>query len=434
MIAPNTFSDVLDATRHEEQRLALRGLLMNPILFAGSDVGGQHASGGGSRSGKAIDESFVLVRRHQAYLTHWFARYTGWTLILRSGSARLVKRTIDTGDATRGAHDPGSTGAPLSRQSYVLWCLSLAELHDEGRQTTLQRLAEQVVRMAESNPELAEAGCQFDLKTAATRRAIVCIVRLLLKYGVLRRVEGDETKFAESVSIDCLYDIDRGLLTDVLYLPASLGQSRSSANQDEDFEAKLAAFHTVADEDALRPRDVEHRLIGRLLDNPVLYFDELTQREYLYWQSQRARLLTVIEDATGLIAEVRAEGVALLDPFGELTDAKMPDSGTVGHATLLLAEFLARDRSVGGSESAPEGVAQATCVPIETLRARLAELAKQHESHWRKGVCEPAQTALLLEDALDRLEMLRMIRRLRSAIVPLPAIHRFSVDEMKGDG
>jgi uncharacterized protein (TIGR02678 family) len=312
--------------------------------------------------------------------------------------------------------------------------LSLAVLHDEGRQTTLQRLAEQVVRMAESSPELTEVGCQFDLKTAATRRAIVCVVRLLLKYGLLRRVEGDETKFAETVSIDCLYDIDRGLLTDVLYLPASLERNRSLTSRESEFAAKLAAFHTVANEDSLRPRDLEHRLIGRLLDNPVLYFDELTQREFLYWQSQRARLLSVIEDAAGLIAEVRAEGVALLDPFGELTDAKMPDAGTVGHATLLLAEFLAQHRHDQASEFDSEGVTRTSAVPIETLRARLGELARQHERHWRKNVGDPAQTASLLEEVLDRLEMLRMIRRLGSAVVPLPAIHRFGVDEVKDNG
>ncbi len=429
MIAPPSFSNVLDASRHEEQRRALRSLLMSPILFSGSAPADKAPSGNGSRRAKYVEESFVLVRRHQAYLTHWFARYTGWTLILRSGSARLVKRTVDTDDPTRGARDPGSSGAALSRRRYVLWCLSLALLHEEGRQTTLQRLADQVVRLADSIPELAAAGCNYDLKTASTRRELVCVIRLLLGYGLIRRVDGNESKFAETVSVDCLYDINTGLLTDVLYMPRSLSSETGDRSNEcarpprdrSDGQQQLSAFYPEREDDSLRPRELEHRLIGQLLDNPVLYFDDLTQREYQYWQSQRSRLLQVIEEATGLVAEVRREGVALLDPQGELTDARMPDSGTVGHATLLMAEFLA-DRC--HDQTSPP-------VPIETLRVRLGELALEHKTHWRKNVCDPTQTALLLEEVLERLEMLRMIRWFDQAVLPLPAVHRFAADHEK---
>lgn len=429
-----TFSEVLDATRHEEQRQALRALLMQPILFAGPSPGARAANGAGSRAARLVEEHFVLVRRHQAYLTNWFARYTGWTLILRSSSARLVKRTMDVDDATRGAIDPGSSGGPLSRERYVLWCLSLAVLHQEGRQTTLQRLADGVVRLAESMPELNDAGCVFDLKTAKTRRAIVCVVRLLLGHGLVCRVEGDESQFGEVGSVDCLYDIDSGLLTDVLYLPRSLEAVRDDSRSGErswlPFSLANSSGHADS-EVSPRPRELEHRLIGQLLDNPVLYFDELTEREFQYWQSQRARLLQVVEEATGLVAEIRAEGVALLDPIGDLTDVKMPDAGTIGHATLLISEFVAEQVRVG--KQSPESNAEVAAVPMETLQARMAALAREHKSHWRKNVSEPGQAAVLLDEVLQRLEMLRLVRRSRAGIVPLPAICRFAVDR-KGQG
>lgn len=425
MIAPQTFSDVLDASRHEEQRTALRSLLMRPVLFSGVAAGDKPSVGDGPRRAKYVEESFVLVRRHQGYLTNWLARYTGWTLILRSGSARLVKRPVDIDDPTRGAIDSGSSGNPLSRARYVLWCLTLAVLHEEGRQTTLQRLAERVVRTSESMPELTDAGIEFDLKTAGTRRALVCIVRMLLSHGVVRRVEGDETRFAESATTDCLYDVDTGLLTDMLYTSATLAETEGEGDR---LEQRLERFFPELTEQALRPRDLEHRLMRRLLDNPVMYFDELTEREFQYWQSQRSRLLQVIEEAVGVIAEVRAEGVALLDPMGELTDAKMPDSGTVGHASLLIAEFLAEQ---GKTQQDPASTpAPPASVSLETLTAQLADLACQHESHWRKNITDPAQIELLLDQVLGRLEMLRMVRRQGRSIQPLPAIHRFTAGDL----
>ena len=53
-----------------------------------------------------------------------------------------------------------------------------------------------------------------------------------------------------------------------------------------------------------------------------------------------------ITDATGLLGEVRAEGIAMVDPDDELTDVRMPEQRTDGHVTLLVAEYLAgRDQA-----------------------------------------------------------------------------------------
>lgn len=426
----SALSEVLDATRHEERRRALRALLMRPVLKLGDAMRSDaRARSTKSKSNYASEESFVLVRRHQAYLSNWFARYTGWTLILRSGSARLVKRTVDIDDATRGAIDPTAGGKQLSRGRYVMWCLALSVLHTSGRQTTLQRLSDEIIRAAESMPELAAAGCQFSLKTATTRRSLVCIVRMLLREGLLARVEGDESKFGESDTVDCLYDIDPGLLVDVLYLPRSLPKSvlePAAGSVDTSMNDLLTTMlPSERDDDEIRPREIEHRLIGLMLDNPVLYFNQLSEREFAYWQSQRQRLLQVIEDAVGLVAEIRREGVALLDPEGTLTDVKMPDAATVGHATLLIGEFLA-GQSRGGESDRP-------LVPMQTLMSHLGKLVKEHQTHWRKGLDETSNRQDLLSEVLTRLEMLRLIRRSDGSdrIEILPAICRFKIETIK---
>lgn len=443
----NSLAEVLDASRREERRRALRALLARPVLFDREIDSGNHR---GTREAQFLEDAFVLVRRHADYLGHWIARYTGWTLIIRADSARLVKHPVNTEDATRMAVNPGSSGGPLSRSHYVLWCLMLTVMHEEGRQTTLKRLAEQSIRLAETMPELAKHGCEYNLKSASTRRAIVCVVRLAIRYGVLHRVGGEEEHFGQNDTVDCLYNIHPGLLTDLLSLPNTLlndtGESPhepdrilsdsesviEAVDQTRFFERRLESLLDPLGregEDSLRPRELEHRLIRRLIDDPVVYFDELNEREYQYFQSQRSRLFEVIESAIGLVPELRREGVAMLDPTGDLTDVKMPDSGTVGHATLLMAEFLSQQLT--SNEEASDAGIPPDALSRETLLAHLSSLAETHQSNWRKGITELAQLKLLLDDCLGRLEMLRMIRfRRNGSVIALPAIHRFVADQV----
>jgi uncharacterized protein (TIGR02678 family) len=117
----------------------------------------------------------------------------------------------------------------------------------------------------------------------------------------------------------------------------------------------------------------------------------------------------------GLVAEVRAEGIALLDPTGEATDLGMPEEGTDGHATLLLAEYLAavlRERP-GGT------------VPVGVLRGHLAVLAQRHKAHWRKHATDPGAERELAATGIARLAALGLIRVVGEDVLPLPALARY---------
>ena len=50
-----------------------------------------------------------------------------------------------------------------------------------------------------------------------------------------------------------------------------------------------------------------------------------------YLTRQRRALTRRITELSGLVAEVRAEGIAMVDPSDELTDVRMPEIGTDGH-------------------------------------------------------------------------------------------------------
>ncbi|WP_448700288.1 DUF2398 family protein [Streptomyces avidinii] len=121
----------------------------------------------------------------------------------------------------------------------------------------------------------------------------------------------------------------------------------------------------------MRFRAMRRSLTRRLLDDPVLYYDELTDAELGYLTRQRGFLTARINELTGLVAEVRAEGIAMVDPEDDLTDVRMPESGTRGHVTLLLAEYLT---AVGG-----------VVVPMTDLERRVVELAAEHSGFWSKS-------------------------------------------------
>jgi uncharacterized protein (TIGR02678 family) len=105
----------------------------------------------------------------------------------------------------------------------------------------------------------------------------------------------------------------------------------------------------------------------------------------------------------------------MVDPFDDLTDVRMPESGTEGHATLLLAEHLARHRD--------------RAVPVEELHGHIRQQAVAHRTYWRRNATEPGAEVELTDNALDRLEALRLVTRDGPVVTALPALARYALAE-----
>jgi hypothetical protein len=156
-----------------------------------------------------------------------------------------------------------------------------------------------------------------------------------------------------------------------------------------------------------------------LVDEPVLYYDELTEDEHAYLVSQRHNITGRISEATGLLPELRAEGIAMVDPDDELTDVRMPEQRTDGHLTLLVAEYLAtRERT-----------------PRDELLGFVRQAADDHANYWRKGVTDPGAEIELLDTALEKLTALRLVENATEVtrdgttrvVRTRPAIARFAL-------
>ncbi len=379
-----------------ERQRALRALLARPLL--GAD--------------RAAD--LALVRRHAAWLQEWLARNAEWRLQVDPEQARLRKTPGDLSDGTRPARDPAS-GAPFTRRRYVLLCLALAALERSDRQTTLGRLADDVMALTAADPGLARAGIAFEMSSRDQRRDLVQVVRLLLDFRVLVRVHGDEQQYLEARG-DVLYGISRPALA------ATLNVHRGpSTVEAPDLESRLGAVaeEVRPDSDEARNRELRTRLTRRLLDDPIVYYDALTEEEKAYLASQRGHLVRQIAEATGLAPEVRLEGIALVDDRGDLTDVAIPEEGTEGHLTILLAEHLAR--CARERPGVPVGAAE--------LQRHVAVLTARHRGRWRRDATLPGAEVELAERTLERLESLRLVRRTPEGAVPLPAIGRYALEE-----
>ncbi len=384
--------EVLAQHRVDERVRALRAVLMRPLMTA-------------------AHPEFALLRRHAEELRPWLARETGWVLALERDCARLYKRPADLLDATRGA--PG-----FDRRRYVLLCLAGAVLERAESQITLRTLGEELIRLA-ADSALEATGFRFALDQVHQRRDLVHICRFLLDTGVLARVAGDEESYVTAAG-DVLYDVQRRVLAALLACVRG-PSTYPPGSEPADMDTRLAALveEYVADTPEARRTALRHALARRLLDDPVVYFDELGNEgdDDLrgYFANQRGVLAARLGEWSGLVAEQRAEGTALVDADGELSDARLPAEGTLAHATLLLAGYLAE-----AMRDDPE-----RWIGTVQIAAFLRRSADEFGKYWRKAEREAGAETALARQALAQLGALKLIVRDDDAVRARPALARF---------
>jgi len=272
-----------------------------------------------------------------------------------------------------------------------------------------------------ADPAMIGRGFSFTLVNAVERRELVAVCRLLLEIGVLARVAGDEDDFISSLAGpqgDALYDVQRRALSGMLAAargPSTWLGGDAPVSVEERLRA-LASEHVPDSEDGRRTA-IRHGLSRRLLDDPVVYMESLGVEEANYFTNQRGAMAARLCDATGLVAEQRAEGLALTDD-GILTDVAMPAEGTEGHVTLLVAEHLATRLR---SNVSPK------VTTVAAITAFIHEATEAHGRYWRKSAREPGAEKELARIALGRLESLRLIECIGECVQPLAAVSRFAI-------
>ncbi len=265
-----------------------------------------------------------LLRRWTTELREDLADLFGYRLEVGETTARLFT-VADHLDASAPARTVGDRA--FDRRRYAYLALTLAALGRAGGQVTLSELAGHVGAEAAQVPAV-------DMSTdrAADRDAFVDAVGWLAARGAITLADGDALGWASNPEAgEALYDIDRSVVL-ALFRPPRALQHLTSARG-------LLAART--EESAAR--ETIRRVRRSLVQRPVVYADDLDDDERL--QLALPRTVADVELLTGLVAERRAEGVALIDPSGRLSDVRFPGTGTIAQVALLLAGEIA-DRVV----------------------------------------------------------------------------------------
>jgi uncharacterized protein (TIGR02678 family) len=275
-----------------------------------------------------------LVRKWAPRLREDLAEILGYTLISNGDTIRL-RRIQDALDPTR----PAFTRAkkPFDRRRYAYLALTMSALGRSGRQIALSELADAVA---------AEAGrvdgLGLETERKADRDAFVDAVAWLETRGALRMADGSAVDWVNDPErAEALYDIDRDVVG-AFYTPSRVLQHLGSVTE---------LLGDAASAGPAQGLNAERRRAGRqarrlVLENPVVYYADVD--DHLRGLLRSPALAEDLERLTGLPLERRAEGVALINTGGRLTDVTFPGTGTVAQAALLLcariAGYLQRNR------------------------------------------------------------------------------------------
>ncbi|MFI7117323.1 TIGR02678 family protein [Amycolatopsis sp. NPDC049868] len=398
-----SLTNQLVIAEREEVARGIRALLATPLI-------GERGS----------PETFDLIRRRREPIRQWFDYYCGWTLTVepRLGYARLVKVRA-AADPTRPARRLRSGRAAFDRRRYVLLCVVAAELLTVPV-TTIGLLAGRVAQASAADDLVTT----FDVATRAERLAFVDVLKLLESFGVLEAADGDPESFVDDPAAKVLFRVDATLLLRLLAAP--VGPSQLAVPADDvalRFEELLEAVSheqryglssgrhedTPSASDVQRNLWLRHTVFRRLVDDPVLYFAELTAEERAYLGTPTGRqLLRRAAEQGGFVLEERAEGVLLVDVDGLATDERFPDDGSNAKvAALLLLDALDEPRTT------------------DYLQKATAKLLKRFP-RWAKTYRGKDGVRRLTVDALAVLTGFGLVRTEAELVRPLPAAARYT--------
>lgn len=346
----------------EEVARGVRLLLARPLLAAVHDPDG-----------------FDLIRRRREPIVKWFDYYCGWRVLVepRAGYARLFK-TTQRPDRTRPAPN-------FDRRRYVLLCLACAELLSTPA-ITAEALADKV-KLTVALEDLPP----FDPDRRADRLAFADVLNFLEQHG--------------AVEINATH-----VRADPVIITRLLGAPVSPSTVDSVGELTRETRY----DSAHRSLWQRHSTMRRLIDDPVVYRDELTAAQLAFLSSPAGR--KVVQTGIGLAGctlEERAEGFLVVDADAIATDTRFPDDDS--HAKV--AALLLLDRLAQGPARFDDLVEEA-----RELLTKFRNWAKAYQSDGGAG--------RLAADGVALLEAFGLARNENGTVRRLPAAARYAVEEL----
>jgi uncharacterized protein (TIGR02678 family) len=368
----------------DDLQRAARTLLTRPLLRSG---------GPDAAVAAAIRRPAVRDRLQQ-----WFDQNLGWKLIVDRDVIRLNKVPSGT---------PCQPGDAPSQEVCVLYCLVLAALEEAGEQIVITEIADAVAGLSGVRSQLPT----FDQAKFGDRRRLISVLRLMVAQGVLVPTadsgvtEQGEVEYLAG-SGNAIYDVEHRAAALMLSCPVPPTRSGTPAGMlVEPVPETVSGYN----------RRRRHAIMRRLVDEPVLYFEELSDEERMYFRSQRHALVREIEEMLETRVEIRSEGAAIIDD--ELSDLRFPHERTAQFAALLLAEALA-------AEVLP-GAEAGHVVSSERLYLLATEVAAKVQERVKSIEAKPVTPQAVIEVTVSLLAALRLVEPVPDGTRLLGALGRY---------
>ena len=349
-----------------ELREAARYLVSHPLVIAEDNP-----------------DVFALIRRHAQELDRNFSRRFGYRLRVKSDAARLYKSTV----VTRRPFTTGTNKRPFKRREYTMLALALAVMAAGQRVISLKELINGMRSAA------VEADVRQIEENLPDRRAIVHALRWLENHGIVEETHMNIERYEDDPSADAILAIhhDRAKL-----LPLPVLSSVETADQ-------------LLDRSEQRERT---RVRSYLLEEPVVYREDLTETEWRDYRNYRYREERMFEEMFGLYIETRAEGMAAIDGDGRLTDVQFPrGGGTLPQAALLLIDQLSKTDRTEFTRG-------------EVVKT-VEELVEDNRRYWSAEADHPER---LTDLVLELLAGHRLAETRGDTVLLLPAAWRYMVE------
>lgn len=397
---------------------ALRILLARPLLLRSEEA-----------------ESFRLIATQRRDLREWFESNLGWRLYidLPGGIARLHKRSLAK-DPRRGLRRVSGSKRAFDPLRYQLLCLVCAELLRRPHQT-MGDLADTIEQVTASDEQLAN----FDTTRHVHRLAFVDVLVWMQERGVIEATAGRFEAFSSTEKSDAVLRARTHLIPQLLSCEtppsrvASLAQAHTPDEWIEALSKERRDTHFEQEPQSMdqsqRNLRARHRILRRLVDDPVMDLKELSAPELHYLQSPsgREKIMKALAKA-GFICERHTDTWLAIDPSLESSDVPalfgMRPSVVQQVACLLLMKLVDVDKR-GSRVGLPRSV--------EALESDLASHMERNPK-WGRAA-RKAGVELSCREALERLAEFGLVLIRDAQVFPRPAAARYSVElgEMKDE-
>ncbi len=330
-------------------------------------------------------DTFAVIRRHEQDLDRWFTQRLGYRLHVSSFTARLFKTTIVPHRPVLPA--PTSSNRAMSQRECTLLTLILAAVAAGPRVISLRDLIDDV-RTAAADAEVTLSNEPVE------RRAFIVALKWMIQAGMATELHEHIDRYEQDAEADAILEIDPDRVG-LLPLPA-LGRAETADELLDRSDRRVMMRQWIR---------------AQLVENTVVYRTDLVEHEWTELRRRIGEEMALLDQMFDLRVETRAEGVAAIDPTGQLSDRSFPSSGTLGHAALMFIDWMMNQSQVE--------------VTMNEAQAGFALMAERHSRHWSKT--KTAQLPSFLNEVIALLLDLRLLMINGDTLVLLPAAARYNL-------